>query len=57
MSDQECIRRTQPVGNGPHRWPGARGRSTVNAGPFRMTDTDGVDDFVLWCFDIAQSGW
>lgn len=24
----------------------------VRAGPFRMTD--GVSDFVLWCFDIAQ---
>lgn len=28
------------------------GTNTVRAGPFRMTD--GVDDFTLWCFDIAQ---
>jgi hypothetical protein len=29
-----------------------RAATTVRAGPFRMTD--GIDDFVLWCFDIAQ---
>lgn len=30
-----------------------RGPISVLAGPFRMTD--GIDDFVLWCFDIAQN--
>lgn len=30
-----------------------RGPINVQAGPFRMTD--GIDDFVLWCFDIAQN--
>jgi hypothetical protein len=30
-----------------------RGPTTVLAGPFRMTD--GIEDFVLWCFDIAQN--
>jgi hypothetical protein len=30
-----------------------RAATTVRAGPFRMTDR--TDDFVLWCFDIAQA--
>jgi hypothetical protein len=51
------------VGSGPFGAPNlsetvridgpGRGPINVNAGPFRMTD--GVDDFVLWCFDIAQN--